>query len=101
MRTDFLWHELRLRAKLLDPTDKQLLAMERLAEIAIKTTPETVTGQIEVTKDQDGDLVITLQETADGIVVANGEWATLMIDMDGFCRLDGSKLDVPLYGTVT
>ena len=98
MRTDFLWQELTARAKLLDLTEPQLNAMTALAEAAIKSCPESNTGKIEVLIDKDGDLLIELWETVNDIVIANGEWASVAIDMFGYCRMDGSQLQAPIYG---
>ncbi len=100
MKTELLWHELKTRAGLLQPTDRQLTAMDKLQAIAVATTPESTAGFITVEKDVDGDLVILLQEGMDGNVVVNGTWGKLVIEDDGFVTLTGTGLDEPLTGNL-
>lgn len=101
MRTDFLWAELMTRAELLEPTETQRKVLVKLADAAFLQCPEAVRGNINIECDMDGDLIIKMKEAVDGVDIVNGQWAELSIDGDGFCRLSGRDIEVPIYGSLT
>lgn len=98
MKTEHLWHEISVKAKLLSPSPQQLAAINGLRDIAIRTSPTAVDGIMAIHRDQDGDLIITLNEAINGEPIANGAWGKLVISEDGEVALTGHDLDEPMIG---
>jgi len=98
VKTEHLWHEIRVKAQLLSPSPQQLAAIDGLRDIAVRTSPTATDGIMAIQRDQDGDLVITLHEAVNGEPIANGTWGKLVIQEDGEVALTGSDLDTPLHG---